>query len=221
MQQRPSPLAPRTLSGARLKFSTLLIAGLVSSWMMPSAAFAQSDEAKQPEAPSSLQEVYQDWIVTCRKSDKEADNPEPLCQMAQELRDKKSGQLIFSLVLPGKPLPSGANAVVVAPFGLDLSKGVTLSLLEQVPSDDADNETGFTARMVDPTTQAAFRTCVPSGCLAHITLDKDMKDAFRARSRALVSMVSIDPTRSINVPLSLRGFTAAERRLSALAKQFD
>ena len=125
MQQRPSPLAPRTLSGARLKFSTLLIAGLVSSWTMPSAAFAQSDESKQPEAPSSLQEVYQDWIVTCRTSAAKSDKPESLCQMAQELRDKKSGQLILSLVLPAKQLPDGANAVVVAPFGLDLSKGVT------------------------------------------------------------------------------------------------
>ena len=48
-----------------------------------------------------------------------------------------------------------------------------------------------------------------------------MKEAFRARTRALVSMVSIEQNRTINVPLSLRGFTAAERRLSALAKQFD
>lgn len=215
-----SPARP-ALRPLTSKFSAPLLAALLSGWLFGPPAVAQSDTTNEADSPSSLQEVYQDWIVTCRKNDKEAETPESLCQMAQELRDKKSGQLIFSLVLPGKPLPSGANAVVVAPFGLDLSKGVTLSLLEQVPSDDADNETGFTARMVDPTTQAAFRTCVPSGCLSHITLDKDMKDAFRARSRALVSMVSIDPIRSINVPLSLRGFTAAERRLSALAKQFD
>ncbi|NRB31727.1 MAG: invasion associated locus B family protein [Rhizobiaceae bacterium] len=221
MQQCPLPVRPRTLLPAKSKPSAALLATVLCSWFVVPLAAAQTDSSEEADSPSSLQEVYQDWIVTCRKSDKEAETPESLCQMAQELRDKKSGQLIFSLVLPGKPLPNGANAVVVAPFGLDLSKGVTLSLLEPVPSDDADNESGFTARAVDPTARAPFRTCVPSGCLSQFTLNTEMKEAFRARTRALVSMVSIDQNRTINVPLSLRGFTAAERRLSALAKQFD
>lgn len=168
-----------------------------------------------------MQEVYQDWIVTCRKSAENSEKPGSLCQMAQELRDKKSGQLILSLVLPAKQLPDGANAVVVAPFGLDLSKGVTLSMLEQIPSDDANSESGFTARATDPKTHAAFRTCVPSGCLSNFTLNTEMMEAFRAGTRALVSMVSIDQNRTINVPLSLRGFTAAERRLAAIRKEFD
>ena len=221
MYLTPLPRALRSCVGVCLKRPTILIASLLFANLTTSPLAAQSNETTSSDAPSSMQEVYQDWVVTCRKNTDASKPQESHCQMAQELRNQKTGQLILSLVLPAKQLPDGANAVVIAPFGLDLSKGVTLSMLEQVPSDDKNNQSGFTARAVDPKQQAAFRTCVPSGCLSNFTLSDEMKGAFRARTRALVSMVSIDQDRVINVPLSLRGFTAAERRLAALKDELD
>lgn len=221
MQQRRSPLAQFTRSCAPGRCSFVLTVSLLCLGLFTAPATAQSEEKSTPVGPSSLQEVYHDWIVTCRKGSDQPDSPASLCQMAQELRDKKTGQLILSLVLPAQQLPDGANAVVVAPFGLNLSEGVTLSMLEQYPSDDANNESGFSARAIDPKIHAPFRTCLPSGCLSNFALNADMKKAMRAGNHALVSLISIDQNRTINVPLSLRGFTAAEQRLNALGKEFD
>ena len=97
-----------------------------------------------------MQEVYHDWTVTCRQTNNEAGVATSLSQMNQEWRDKKSGQLILSLVL---------NPI--------------------------------------------------------------MKDALRRGERALVSMMSADQDRPVNVSMSLRDFTAAERRLVDLAEKFN
>jgi invasion protein IalB len=200
---------------------TAILATAAIVWAAPSFATAQTSESDSTEGPSSLQEVYHDWTVTCRKSTPDAAKPTSLCQMNQELRDKNSGQLILSLVVPAKPLPDGANAVLIAPFGLNLSKGVTLSLLEPHLAGTTESATDLAAKVRDPKIHADFRTCLPAGCLANFALSNAMKKALRSGERALVTMMSADQDRAVNVSLSLRGFTAAERRLASLAAEFD
>ncbi|MEP2557361.1 MAG: invasion associated locus B family protein [Rhizobiaceae bacterium] len=168
-----------------------------------------------------MREVYQDWTVTCQKSAAQASKPSTLCQMSQELRDKKSGQLIMSLVVPAKALPDGASAVLVAPFGLNLSKGATISMLAPAVDGANDTSANLAKRAQDPKTHAPFRTCLPAGCLVNFNLNPKMKEALRRRSSALVSLTSADQDRPLNVVFSLKGFQAAERRLLALAAQFE
>ena len=100
------------------------LAGVLAlSLLVPPAAGAAEDQ------PNSIVETYGDWTVSCRQSKPENGDTQTICQTSQELRDQKTGKLVFALALPAKKNPSGANAVVVAPFGLRLSSGVACLMI--------------------------------------------------------------------------------------------
>ena len=205
----------------RFALQATLVTICLAAWSATSPSNAQSSGDEGDEGPASVQEVYHDWTVICRQRETKDAKSSSTCQMNQELRDKQSGQLILSLVVPAAPLPDGANAVLIAPFGLNLSEGVTLSLLEPKPAGVEESAADIAKRARDPKTHADFRTCLPAGCLVNFVLDNSMKKSLRGGDRALVTMMSADQNKAINVALSLRGFTAAERRLNALSKQFE
>ncbi|MEP1206664.1 MAG: invasion associated locus B family protein [Rhizobiaceae bacterium] len=186
--------------------------GVVSA----SASSAQTNAAPTQSNPTSLSEVYADWTVSCRKAQTSTDDELTNCQMSQELRDKKSGQLILAFVLPAKPVNDGFNAVIVAPFGLNLEKGINLGVADSV--DDNDKPLVGTG---SPNSQAPFHTCLPAGCVARFKFDDVMFNALRKGMQAQLRMLSAESEKPIRMNVSLKGFTAAERRLRSLAKQFD
>lgn len=181
-------------------------------------ALAQS--APQAE-PSQLREVYQDWTVTCHHDQPKQGDPVHNCQMSQELRSSQSGQLVMGIFLPAKPTADGSNALIVAPFGLALSKGMALTLLEPIENATQSGDSKPRYKAVEPSLKAEFRTCLPQGCLVSLNLDMAMKQAFRLGTRALVTMSSVDQHKPVSFTISLSGFTAAEQRLKALAVRFE
>ena len=136
--------------------------------------------------------------------------------MSQELRDRNSGQLVLAFALPARPNPDSSDAVIIAPFGLDLSKGIQLTVMKKAGASGSE-------QTVQPGQQAnaPFHTCLPSGCLAKFDLDGPMFSALRKGTEARISMTSIDEGQSVQLKISLNGFTAAERRMKTLAAQFD
>ena len=136
--------------------------------------------------------------------------------MSQELRDRASGQLVLAMAVPAKPNPDSTDAVIIAPFGLDLSKGIQFSV-----SSNPGKAGGKQTESTGPRTSAPFHTCLPNGCVAKLHLDGPMFKALRSGKEAKVNMTSVDQGKLVQLTISLNGFTAAERRLKALAARFD
>ena len=188
----------------------------VSGLMGATHGGAQTKDDRANSGPTSLREVYTDWTVSCHNHPPQSRSRLSNCQMSQELRDKKSGQLVLAFALPSKPGKDGANAIVVAPFGLNLSKGIGLSVA------DTGAATAQTKAQLDTAkANAPFHTCLPAGCLARFTLNDTMINALRRGVEARVKMTSADEDKTVEMKISLKGFTAAERRLKSLAAQFD
>ncbi|MGI9365997.1 MAG: invasion associated locus B family protein [Rhizobiaceae bacterium] len=169
----------------------VLLACALILWIVPQA-FAQ-------ETPSSLREAYGDWSVSCRQVKSEDGAQNNSCQLTQELRNKKTGQLVLAFAVPGSKRPDGVNAVVVAPFGLKLSEGLSVEVAGVSP------------------VHVPFNTCLPSGCVANLRLNDDFNRAMRLGENATVVMTALDQNQEIRVNISLNGFTAATQRLQALA----
>ena len=183
---------------------------------LPLPAVAQSNPTKQSNQPSSLREVYSDWTVSCRQEGAQSGWDQASCQMSQELRDRKSGQLVLAMALPAKPSPDSTDAVIIAPFGLDLAKGIQFSV-----SSNPGKTGGEQVESTGPQISAPFHTCLPSGCLAKLHMDELMFKALRKGNEARVKMTSVDHGKHVQLTISLKGFTAAERRLKALVARFD
>ena len=186
-------------------FGLLLSAGAINI----ESSSAQTTSTSTEGNPTSLREVYSDWTVSCRAKKTRVAGQLSNCQMSQELRDDKSGQLVLAFALPAIPIRDGVNAVMVAPFGLMLSKGIGLSVVQSAGQPEIASA------------QAPFHTCLPAGCIARFKLNSAMIDAMRRSAEAQVKLASADKEQIVQVKISLNGFTAAERRLKALAAKFE
>jgi len=146
-------------------------------------------------APSSLSETYGQWIVRCATPEvgEGAAPAVQLCEMAQDLYQRDSGQRILAISLqPGTG--EGASLTLITPFGLLLSEGITIEVDEAV------------------LLQTGFRTCLPAGCVAVAELDQANVDALAIGQNATVIMTSTN-TQQLSITVSLDGFTSAWNRL--------
>ncbi len=199
---------------AALLFPVFILGVIVGLGMIKDAS-AQTTGTGAGAQPSSLSEIYSDWKVSCQKMGPKTENKPHVCQMMHKLQNRKSGKLIMAVVLPGNPGKDGVNALIIAPFGLNLAEGIVVSVGE---ANAEAKSAGLTAKIQ---ARAPFHTCLPSGCVARFNLNRNMISALRKGNVAQVKMVSADQNKSVKVNISLKGFTAAERRLKALATNFD
>jgi len=172
--------------------SLVLATGMLTMGMMDMAL------AQTAQAPTSLTETYESWIVRCvtPPAVEGQKTPARICEMVQKLRQKKSGQRLLAMALqPTKE--DGATLTFIAPFGLLLSKGVKVA--------------------VDGTavTQGGFRTCLPRGCVSVINLAQGALDKFTAGNTATITMQNTGGQK-ISLSLSLAGFPAAWSRLKEI-----
>lgn len=175
------------------RFAAVVCLALVGA---PAGAQSDASAVGQSVGPDALSETWQAWTVTCGPP---ALDP-PItrdCRMGQDLRRETDGQRILALTvrMGGKGV---ALATLVAPFGLDLARGVGLAV------DDGSPAT------------VPFRTCLPSGCIARLTLDTATASAMRAGQTATVTMYPLDAAEPITVTLPLDGFADAMVRLEDL-----
>ena len=122
--------------------------------------------------------------------------PMRVCEMRQELRQAQSNQRVLTVALQPAD-DEGANITLVAPFGLLLSEGISISV--------ADNDL----------LSVPFRTCLPGGCIGQAQVSQSVIAQLVAGDEARVSMVT-NAEQPLAVTVSLIGFTAAWNRLLEL-----
>ncbi len=158
------------------------------------AAEAPAAEAAPAAAAEAIPEPYikesfDAWQLRCVKT---AEGQEP-CQLYQLLMDKENNKPIMEITMVA--LPEGGDAIAGATVIVPLETLLTQKL----------NVTVDSAK----TKRFDFTFCAEVGCVARLGLTKDDLDAFRKGNVATISVVPVaDPTRTVDVDLSLKGFTA-------------
>lgn len=178
----------------KFKFSRYLLVALFSALATP-IAIAQG--ATDMQAPTTLSETYDAWTVQCVNR-ANGENTQRTCQMSQVLRQQKTNQrvLTFAIGMDGK----NAKATLILPFGLLLSDGVRVQVAEE------------------EILKGSFRTCLPAGCLVEIELSVETIKKLESAETASVLMTA-NSGQPVKTDISLKGFTSAFQRLSALAAE--
>jgi invasion protein IalB len=194
-----------TRSFASTLTTVLCVGALGASWVtaqQPPTQAAPKPPATPPPAiqetlpggASQLQETHGDWRVVCAPKD-----GQKLCTFSQQQTDSNSRQLVLGIEL--KPTgPDKAEGTMVLPFGLAVTKPVTLQV----------DDSGATQTV-------QFRTCLPVGCVVPITLDASNIASLRKGTVLTVKAVG-DAGQEAALKISLKGFGGAFDRTAALVK---
>lgn len=147
-------------------------------------------EYRLPDRVSALNETYQDWRINCQKQD-----PGPRCALVQQLADEKSRQKILTLQF--EPEKDKIASLVVMPFGLALTKGISI---------EADGK---------PVISAPFSTCMPHGCLVPFSLTRDQFFDLQA-AKKLEIKAATPGSQNVVMVVSVKGLKEASARLAAM-----
>lgn len=168
--------------------SSLLILGFALLGGGAAGAVAQG----LPGGASSLNETHGDWLVACSAAEGVAH-----CVMSQTQVSGQNGPRVLAIEL--RPAKTGAQGVIVLPFGLRLAHGVTLAVDEN-----------------PPLPAMAFSTCLPAGCLVPLNFSGDVVMALRVGTALAVNAAANDTGQEVAFSISLTGFTSALERVAAL-----
>ncbi|WP_347309855.1 invasion associated locus B family protein [Defluviimonas sp. SAOS-178_SWC] len=134
-------------------------------------------------------ETFDAWQLRCVRTE---DGSDP-CQLYQLLKDKETDKPISEISIVA--LPDGGEAVAGATVITPLE-----TLLTQQLNITVDG--GATKRY-------PFTFCADVGCVARVGFTTEDIDSFRKGKIARISVVPVaDPTRTVDVDISLKGFTA-------------
>lgn len=144
---------------------------------------------------SYIGNTHGDWEMVCVR---EEEGPDP-CQMYQLLRDSEGNATAEITMFP---LPPGGEAVAGATILTPLETLLTAQLVKQVDGGAAK--------------RYPFTFCAVIGCIARVGFTAEEVDAFRRGARATWSLVPVAaPDQTVELNMSLIGFTAAFEELSA------
>ncbi|MGB7321462.1 MAG: invasion associated locus B family protein [Albidovulum sp.] len=155
------------------------------------AAPAATETISNPDGIGEpyVSESHGDWQLRCIRT---ADGSDP-CQLYQLLKDKGTGDPISEISLVA--LPDGGDAAAGATIITPLE-----TLLTQQMNISVDG---------GPTKRFPFTFCAEIGCVARVGFTKEDLAGFRKGKIAVISVVPVaDPTRTVDVDISLAGFTA-------------
>jgi invasion protein IalB len=157
-------------------------------------AIAQDAVSALPNGASSVQETYQDWLVTCVQAE-----AAKRCALSQQ-QSQADGQRVLAIeLLPSKD--GGLTGAMVLPFGLALDAGATLQVDEQAPLGSL-----------------RFSTCLPAGCIVPIRFDDAVVLGLRQGSSLKVNLSLEGSAEPVPLTISLRGFSVALDRTMALSE---
>ncbi|MDX3925794.1 MAG: invasion associated locus B family protein [Shinella sp.] len=154
-----------------------------------SPALAQQ-QAALPNGASSLQEIYQDWQLSCTVRDSAR-----ACVILQD-QSQQNGQRLLAVELAMRA--DGMVATLLLPFGILLDPGIAPQIDDQ-----------------PPLPALHFRTCLPTGCVAVFAVDAETLRKLRAGSVLKLKVTTAAQT-ALTFPVSLKGLTVAIDRLGAL-----
>ncbi len=174
------------------KFSMALMAGL---GMVLAGAPVNAQEAAPNPAEAAPEDAekgvetkkFDDWVVACATP---KDSPKKLCQAVQTLSNKENGKRVMQIMV-GYP-DEGAEpiAIFVLPLGYLLQAGSKFEL------------DGKEIRVL------AAERCIQTGCIVPLPLDKEMLAKFKGGTAGRIE-VTIAKDRTMDLPVSLKGFSAA------------
>lgn len=147
-----------------------------------------TSQAQTAEMPQTTSASYKDWTVRCEMI---ADAPpRKVCEVAQAVR-ANDGQNVLAQIVIGQPQPDVPYKLIV-----QLPAGVWL------PADT-------TLRLADGREQAAeFNRCLQI-CVADTDLNAEMVTGLKAATEPAVLRFQDGNRQTIELPISLQGFTAA------------
>ena len=191
MNSRPRA-AGRAGVGSRLRIGvSTLIFGLLG--VLPIQAAAQ-------DKPNTLSETYENWVVRCVVSAAAVGAaPAKACEMAQDIRKRSGGERVLAVVIGVKPGETKPKLTLLTPLGLQLSDGVRLFL-------DAEQK---------PLVDLTYATCFAAGCIVMTDFTPSLSDRLAKGTSVRVAM-RVYQGQSAEVPVSLRGFDVARKRLDEL-----
>lgn len=174
------------------EFALGLLAGLGLAAAGAIAPVYAQDAAKPAEAAPAGEKPaetkkFDDWVVACGIP---KEKTKKVCQAVQTLTNKEDGKRVMQIMVG---YPDGATdpvAVFVLPLGYLLQAGGKFEL---------DGK--------DMGVLGAER-CIQSGCIVPLALDAEMLAKFKSGTGGKI-VVTIAKDRTIDLPVSLKGFSAA------------
>lgn len=148
------------------------------------------------EDPSYIKATYGDWQMKCFRTGTEED----LCQMYQLLTEEAGNPVAeFSLYRLPKGAPVVAGATIAVPLGTLLNEEIKIAI-------DGGKAKSY-----------AYSFCTMGGCFARIGLAQADVDALKRGVKATLAIVPAQaPDQTVNISVSLKGFTAAFDNASVL-----
>jgi invasion protein IalB len=143
--------------------------------------------AAQSSSVDPDEQVFTDWRVLCQPSGETS-----TCQMLQSASASEDGPTVFLLsISPGEDAGT-SYAVVTVPVGVYLAPGIEIRVDRRRPF------------------KVLYEICDLSGCHAGFKLSGSVLNAFRQGVDAKVRVWTAK-TQAVEFPVSLRGFSAANR----------
>lgn len=172
--------ASKSRIGCRVRSLHVLMGITVSLQSITSSAAAEP-------TPGVSHGRFGDWEVICAPGDKPA-----RCSAIQRQSTKTVAGSALQRVIAMELMvvPEGAVGTLLTPFGVDLSKGVSLKLGKVGPP-------------------LPFRTCLPTGCVVTLQFGPEAVQSLRSESVLNVSLSTIGNERRIDLPISLTGLAQA------------
>lgn len=174
----------------RLLSRTLLLVGFFA-FTGPTLA---QEKSTLPGGADTLTETHGDWTVSCRIATKE-ESARPACSMAQQQANNQRQRVISIELSPNK---QGAAGFIVLPFGLAVTKPITVQV------DESGKPTPF-----------SFSTCLPTGCIVPVSFDANALKALQAGTALNVTASSSNGGET-RLSISLRGLAGALNRILEL-----
>jgi invasion protein IalB len=192
-KKETQPLLGWSAGSSLLPKAVLLWAAILLSPVAPALA-QESAAAAPPSGASSLQEIYQNWRVSCTVGDNTR-----ACSITQD-QTQQNGQRLLAVEMRARP-DGAAIGTLLLPFGILLDSGVTPQIDDQ-----------------PPLAPLRFRTCLPTACVALLPVDPPTLVKLRAGSVLKLKVTTAANTELI-FPVSLHGLTAALDRTAELSSR--
>lgn len=145
-----------------------------------------------PEGADALTETYGDWTFQCRMT-----AAKPNCSLTQRLLDQTTGKTQFAIEIQ-KQHTGDAKALLIMPFGLRFSDGVTLLIDDQ----QADQRVNFS-------------TCLPDGCVVPFLLATGSLDRMKGAGQLRIRATEDATGKPAEYSIRLKGISEALTRFSA------
>lgn len=180
-----------------MKYRTTAILGLAATLFMAPALIPAHAQDTKPATTPKVGERIGDWVFQCQA----LSATENICGLVQTIVDKKTKRQIVGIAIryagAGKDAERRLGMFVTVPLGIFLGSGV--------------------GGKIDDGKQFKFnlQSCNPRGCQVALEVKKDMLAELKKGNRLIVGFKARADSNTIAVPLSLKGFTAGLKTISA------